>query len=449
MACAALTGSAAAQAKADNTQADSYLHQGLRALGKYDLTQAKELMSKYMDKIRKTGEGPTFDAEKVLEAIPLAEDMLAGRVEQLIIVDSISANPENALDNYKLSKQSGRIFMPNDLNDMGGHWAGMTPFGTSYESEDGTLRYIGVSEETEETDDDGDLIQCFRQRIYEGFKLADGSWSEPTLVFDQDVEAAYPFMLSDGCTFYFASRSEAGLGGYDIFRSYRDSETGEFQNPVNMGLPYNSPADDLLLAIDEYNGVGMWITDRPDDSFYLTGSPATIYYFIPSEIRRNYDADTPGIQALAALWTLHFPQEFDLTDDDDMPLAAPGEKTPGWKLTWPDGADYTGLRQRLKEEPARHAPAEEAEFNFTADGGKIYTRYDQLPMAARPPMQRYVEAMQALREGERELDTLRHEYRVLPSDTVRRNIDSAQQRVDGLRREARHTCNAVYTALRK
>lgn len=445
----AVIGSAPSQAKADTPLPGDNLRQGLKAFNKYDLKQAKELLTKYKDQLRKAGQTPEEVADEALAAIPLAEDMLAGRVEQLIIIDSIPAAKDDVLNAYKLSIQAGRIFEPQDFNDMGGDWAKMTPFGTSYESEDGTLRYVGVSEEVEEEEDDDKAVTLtLRQRIYEGFKLADGTWSTPVPLFGQDVEAAYPYMLSDGCTFYFASRSETGLGGYDIFRSYRDSETGEFQNPVNMGLPYNSPADDYLLAIDEYTGAGRWVTGRTGNFSETDETPATIYVFVPSEMRHNYDADTPNIKALAALWTLHFPQEFDLTDDDYMPMANSGERTPGWKLTWPDGADYTELRQSIKEAASVQGLTEEEEFRFTADGGKIYTRYNQLPIAARAPMQRYLEAMQALKAGESNLDNMRHEYRVLPSDTVRRSIDSAQKQVEELRHDVRRARNALYTALR-
>lgn len=135
----------------------------------------------------------------------------------------------------------------------------MEPVSPAYESEGGVVRYVAV--ESESVDEEDGSVGG-NHPPYEGFRLGDGSWSEPTPLFDEDVDAAFPFMLSDGCTFYFASRSEQGLGGYDIFRSYRDSDTGEFQNPVNMGLPYNSPADDYMLAIDEYTGAGWWATDR-------------------------------------------------------------------------------------------------------------------------------------------------------------------------------------------
>ena len=53
---------------------------------------------------------------------------------------------------------------------------------------------------------------------------------------------------ADGKTLYFASDGLAGLGGFDIFSSTWDAEAGRWGDPVNMGFPFNSPADDYLMA---------------------------------------------------------------------------------------------------------------------------------------------------------------------------------------------------------
>lgn len=438
--------SAAPQSKVDTTDPSDIFQEGLRAFNRYDLKQAKALLTKYKDRMNKAKLEPAPEADEALAAIPLAQDMLAGRVEHIVIIDSVQTRKASALDTYKISGQSGRIFEPDDLHDMGESWKDMTPFGTSFENEDGSVRYICVSEEIEETD--GDVVSVsVRPRIYEGFELADGTWSEPIAIFEEDVEAAYPFMLPDGCTFYFSSKSEAGLGGYDIFRSYRDSDTGEFQNPVNMGLPYNSPSDDFMLAIDEYNGIGLWTTDRAAEMSNSGDELSTTYFFIPSDVRNNYDADTPNIEALAALWTLHFPGELELPDEEDDELTMQHiAHTPGWKLTWPTGEDYTELRKKIIPDADNYV--EEDEFLFAADGGKLYTRYSQLPMKARAPMQRYLEAEESLSQTEKLLSQLRQEYRAKSSESVRKNIRQTQKRVEGLRSDVKRRRGELYSALR-
>ena len=61
-------------------------------------------------------------------------------------------------------------------------------------------------------------------------------------------------------------------------------------------MPYNSPADDYMLAIDEVTGAGWWATDRN----HIPGK-VTIYLYVPTELRVNYSPDTPDLAQLARL----------------------------------------------------------------------------------------------------------------------------------------------------
>ena len=58
---------------------------------------------------------------------------------------------------------------------------------------------------------------------------------------------AYPFI--DGDTLYFASDYHTGMGGWDVFKSYRLSDNN-WSPPQNMKSPVNSGADDFGLAVD-------------------------------------------------------------------------------------------------------------------------------------------------------------------------------------------------------
>ena len=58
---------------------------------------------------------------------------------------------------------------------------------------------------------------------------------------------AYPFI--DGDTLYFASDFHTGMGGYDIFKTYKLKD-GSWSNPFNMKPPVNSGADDFGFVID-------------------------------------------------------------------------------------------------------------------------------------------------------------------------------------------------------
>lgn len=84
----------------------------------------------------------------------------------------------------------------------------------------------------------------------------------------------FPFMLPDGVTIYFASNTiHDNLGGYDIFVSSTNPE-GVFLKPRNIGMPFNSPANDYLLVVDERQGIGYFASDR-----YLPTGKVAVYTF--------------------------------------------------------------------------------------------------------------------------------------------------------------------------
>lgn len=403
--------------------ADAYLQSALLEMKTYDLKASESDIKKYRELIRKASKEEDSRASEILEAIPLAQDMLAGRVEKITIIDSISVPFDKFFEAYKLSAPSGKIINAPDTQKMGPLWQEITAEGASFESEDGTVRYLTATTDFGLTN------------LYESFKLLDGSWSEPVPLFDKDTDAAYPFMMSDGCTFYFASRTEEGLGGYDIFRSNRDNDTGEFQNPVNMGMPYNSPGNDYMLAIDEYTGAGWWATDRAgavgDD-----GKPmVTIYVFVPKEMRVNYDADTPDLASLAALWTLHMP-----TDEDEPQI-------PGWKYTLTDSSDYSELIASIQE-AGHNNQSEKKDFTLIGPDGTLYNTYESLPIAARQCMKQYKNCLEQLKKEEQHIALLRKDYKSLPSKSAAGAIEQLQKRIEDTRISVKKAKSDLFNILR-
>ena len=113
-------------------------------------------------------------------------------------------------------------------------------------------------------------------------------------------------MLGDGETLYFAAEGDEGLGGYDIYTSTYDKDTQRFLQPVNMGMPFNSEANDYMFVIDEFSNIGWFASDRnqPADT-------VCIYVFVP-ESRKTYNPEvyTPEqianfarIASIADTWT--------------------------------------------------------------------------------------------------------------------------------------------------
>ncbi len=87
--------------------------------------------------------------------------------------------------------------------------------------------------------------------IYSIKKLPDGTWGQPVElgdVINSDHDEDFPFLDQDGKTLYFSSKGHNNMGGYDIFKSVYDAVSGNWSSPENLGIPINTPDDDLLYV---------------------------------------------------------------------------------------------------------------------------------------------------------------------------------------------------------
>lgn len=139
-------------------------------------------------------------------------------------------------------------------------------------------------------------------RLYTSDKIG-GEWSAPTPIQGIDTklfkDINYPFMMSDGTTCYFAAKGEESIGGYDIFVTRYDPEKQQMLTPENIGMPFNSPGNDYLFAIDDIEHLGWFVTDRNQPE-----GKVCIYCFVPEEVRENYqtgDMPEEKLRQLASL----------------------------------------------------------------------------------------------------------------------------------------------------
>ena len=187
--------------------------------------------------------------------------------QQIIIIDSIVADKSHFLSHYVLSSETGKIMTASQISSIEAD-------GYVYLNEMGNKAYFGKAD------------QNGVRQIYTSDKLGD-RWGEPILMngLSEGIdEADYPFMMNDGITFYFAAQGEESIGGYDIFFTRYDSRSGSFLKPENIGMPFNSEANDYMYAADEQSGIGYFVSDRrqPKDT-------VCVYIFILPETRRSYD----------------------------------------------------------------------------------------------------------------------------------------------------------------
>ena len=187
--------------------------------------------------------------------------------QQIIIIDSIVADKDQLLSQLCLSDETGRIVSSVDFFGEGDST-------TVFINEMGNKAYLS------QPDDSLHQQLCTSD-------LLGGEWSKPQLlkgISEGISEAAYPFMLADGTTFYFAGKGEESIGGYDIFMTRYDARSNSFLKPENIGMPFNSEANDYLFAIDEYAHIGYFVSDRRQPE-----GKACLYIFIPKESRKTYD----------------------------------------------------------------------------------------------------------------------------------------------------------------
>ena len=236
----------------------------------------------------------------VRQPAPTAEEMqhkekmdrMIANTAQVMFIDSFVIAKADFLSRYILNPEAGHIDTYQHLYNTR-----RQPNAYVYVNDLGNRCFLAQ----EDNDSTLNLYSC--ERI-------NNKWTRPSRlkgINDQQAfkRVNYPYMLGDGETLYFAAEGDDGLGGYDIYTSTYDKETQQFLPPVNIGMPFNSEANDYMFVIDEYSNIGWFATDRrqPTDT-------VCIYVFVP-ESRKTYnpEAYTPEqiasyahINAIADTW---------------------------------------------------------------------------------------------------------------------------------------------------
>lgn len=266
----------------------------------------------------------TEQAEAELSEL-LKKTRMFKSVEKVAVIDSFVVSKNKFLDTYKISSTSGKIQWNDGRN------------GTVYENEMGNKRLL-----SEEKDS---LMQLYTQE-----KLLDG-WGEKIAVesLNDSCNVNFPFLMGDGTTLYYASDGEGTLGGYDIFVTRYDSEDNTYLRPSNIGMPFNSTANDYLYAVDEFNNLGWFVTDRnqPTDT-------VCVYVFVPNESKETYNYEATDPQVIMDAATLRSIQ-----------------------TTWNDEEQVRDARQRLAAlKYGKEKEVKKTDFQFIVDDSATYTVWE-------------------------------------------------------------------------
>lgn len=249
-------------------------------MNEYRFDEAITALTKKIDEEKKKKKS-TVTLEAQLHQARMGAEMLSG-TERITIIDSMVVDADAFLSAYRLSVGCGTLAplasiaptlvrnstqgaMPAFLNDFGD-------------------RMVFA-----DTDSAG------LTKLYECFTSATGMERPVRLtgMGSDDDDQAYPYLLSDGVTLYFAAQGEESLGGYDIFVTRRMSATGPFVKAENVGMPFNSPANDYMMVIDEQARIGWFVSDRRQPA-----GKVCIYRFVPNDVRQTLSPDTDSADAI-------------------------------------------------------------------------------------------------------------------------------------------------------
>lgn len=256
----------------DRKVANAYLFLAKAYQHYYRFDEATDLLNQYIGMLEKRKES-TAEATQLLDKMQQAARMLRG-VENITVVDSFIVDAKQFLTAMKLSKEAGEIRLTNEGD------------ATQFTNEMNDKMILSKRNSTG------------YKGLYSSIRLID-KWSEPEpikMLNNSTTNYNYPFVDSDGITLYFASDSQEGLGGYDIYVTRYDSESNSYLKPDNIGFPFNSPYNDYMLAIDDFNDLGWFVSDR-----FQPEGKVCVYVFVPNEEKIVYDYDAVPHESLMKL----------------------------------------------------------------------------------------------------------------------------------------------------
>ena len=245
-------------------------------ISSYRFREAAEMLEENITKNEKRRR-PTEELKSQLERVRSLEVMLSA-TEKVKFIDSVVVQKNEFLSIYHLGSDCGTVGTSRSL----------LPENLAKSPKIGEVAYCnGLNDKIYYADNFGGK----ESGLHVTARIGE-SWGQPKSlkgVSGENKIQDFPYVLSDGVTLYYAEKSERGLGGYDIYVTRYSPDTDSYLEPENLGMPFNSMANDYMFAIDEINNLGWFVTDRhqPKDS-------VCIYIFQPNVTRELYNPVVMG-----------------------------------------------------------------------------------------------------------------------------------------------------------
>jgi hypothetical protein len=259
---------------------DVYYYLGYLYQREYEVQLAIENYNKFL-KSQKTENELTKAAKKAIDECRSAEQLINKHFAVKVTAkDTVSFEEISSL--YSLSKDAGQLLKAGDFFRVG-----VSADQVVFRTERGNEVYFPL------------MASNGKYDLYKIVRLLD-SWADAeklTGEVNSDYNELYPFLLTDGTTFYFSSDRPGGMGGLDIYQSYFDPSTGSFSEPANLGPPFNSPDDDFFLVPDIYSGKAWFTTNRGVEN----GKYVVVEMIWDNSVVRNLSRDINEVKQAALL----------------------------------------------------------------------------------------------------------------------------------------------------
>lgn len=338
---------------------------------------------------------------KIDPAVEAMKERMMEAVQKIVFFDSIVVDKAQFLDAYNLDPDIATISTYDKFFSTSAHPG-------SYVCANGmkTRSYFSIADTLGNTS------------LYRS-DFVDGDWSAALPVEGIDTnqsfsKANFPYMMTDGQTFYFAAKGSESLGGYDIFVTRYDADSKSFLQPENIGMPFNSTANDYMYVIDDINKIGWFASDRNQPE-----GKVCIYKFVPSTVRENYDSselDDNRLESYAQIRSI-------------------ADTWAGNSNVRQDAIDrYSEMQSRLNQ--SRNTAEGEGGMFFVINDNNVYTSAKQFLVKANVERYRNLCSLKDEYANTNELlDQLRKQYSVKRSNGVQTSIISAERECDRLRTE--------------
>ncbi|PLB85591.1 hypothetical protein C0T31_10060 [Dysgonamonadaceae bacterium] len=291
---------------------------------------------------------------------------MVSRTEDVQIIDSVVVPKKVFLSAYHLSATSGSLLPMQDFFEN----APINDFPV-FLNERKDKVYFSLTDSLKNID------------LYTMEKLLDHFGNQKRLPesINDAGDQAYPFVMSDGVTIYFASTGHNSIGGYDLYITRYNFASDSYLNPNQLNMPFNSPFNDYMLAVDEEKGVGWFASDRfqPEDS-------VCVYTFIPN-------------------------REVTLLENPDEIFMANRARISSIRATWKEGVDYSSLIAEVKENNSTKVASPKKDFEFVIDDSRTYHQLSDFKNAnARNLYVKAINLQKQLESVEKELSDKRDRY---------------------------------------